>query len=63
MTAGRVLALDPGTRRVGVAVSDPLGITAQPHGVLDAEDPGLMERDRPPGRRSWAWSASWWACR
>lgn len=42
MTSGRVLALDPGTRRVGVAVSDPLGITAQPHSVLDAEDPDLM---------------------
>lgn len=42
MTPGRVLALDPGTRRVGVAVSDPLGITAQPHSSLDAEDPGLM---------------------
>jgi putative Holliday junction resolvase len=43
MRVGRVLALDPGTRRVGVAVSDPLGITAQPHGVLDAGDPSLME--------------------
>jgi putative Holliday junction resolvase len=26
---GRVLAIDPGERRVGLAVSDPLGITAQ----------------------------------
>jgi putative Holliday junction resolvase len=26
---GRVLAVDPGERRVGLAVSDPLGITAQ----------------------------------
>jgi putative holliday junction resolvase len=43
MSAGRVLALDFGTRRVGVAVSDPLGISAQPHSVLDGEDPGLME--------------------
>ena len=43
MSAGRVLALDPGARRVGVAVSDPLGITAQPHAVLDGRDPGLME--------------------
>jgi putative holliday junction resolvase len=42
MTAGRVLALDPGSRRVGVAVSDPLGITAQPYGVLDATAPDLM---------------------
>lgn len=27
---GRVLAIDYGTRRIGLAVSDPLGITAQP---------------------------------
>jgi putative Holliday junction resolvase len=27
---GRILALDYGRRRIGVAVSDPLGITAQP---------------------------------
>lgn len=26
---GRILALDVGTRRIGIAVSDPLGITAQ----------------------------------
>ncbi len=26
---GRILALDVGTRRIGLAVSDPLGITAQ----------------------------------
>ncbi len=43
MSAGRVLALDFGTRRVGVAVSDPLGISGQPHSVLDGADPGLME--------------------
>jgi len=46
MTTGRVLALDPGTRRVGVAVSDPLGISAQPHAVLDATAPGLMAEIR-----------------
>ncbi len=39
---GRILALDPGSRRVGVAVSDTLKLTAQPHSVLDARDPGLM---------------------
>jgi putative holliday junction resolvase len=44
MSARRVLGLDPGTRRVGVAVSDPLGITAQPRVVLDAGDPRLMEQ-------------------
>lgn len=27
--SGRILAVDPGERRVGLAVSDPLGITAQ----------------------------------
>ena len=40
----RVLALDPGTVRIGVAVSDPLGITAQPHASLDATDSDLMDR-------------------
>ncbi len=39
MSKGRILALDPGTKRVGAALSDPLGITAQPAGVLDASDP------------------------
>ena len=29
-TGGRVLGLDYGSRRIGVAVSDPLGLTAQP---------------------------------
>lgn len=32
---GRVLAVDPGERRVGVAMSDPGGIIAQPFGVID----------------------------
>ncbi len=35
MTAGRVLGLDPGSRRVGVALSDPEGIIASPHSVID----------------------------
>lgn len=41
MSLGRVLALDPGARRIGVAVSDPLRITAQPLEVIDrsAGDP------------------------
>ena len=30
MTPGRVLAIDLGEKRVGLALSDPLGITAQP---------------------------------
>src|SRR5574341_1034240 len=29
-TTGRLLGLDYGSRRIGMAVSDPLGITAQP---------------------------------
>lgn len=32
---GRVLALDPGSRRIGVAVSDPLRLTAGPLRVID----------------------------
>ncbi|HAX81417.1 MAG TPA: Holliday junction resolvase RuvX [Actinobacteria bacterium] len=36
MTGGRVVALDHGTKRIGIAVSDPLGITAQPVGVVPA---------------------------
>jgi len=43
---GRIVALDPGTRRIGVAVSDPLGITAQPHGTLDATADDLDEQLR-----------------
>ncbi|MGH9051407.1 MAG: Holliday junction resolvase RuvX [Acidimicrobiia bacterium] len=31
------MGLDYGTRRVGVAISDPLRILAQPHGVIDQE--------------------------
>lgn len=43
---GRVLALDHGTRRVGVALSDALRMTAQPHGTLDRDDPELLNRLR-----------------
>ena len=35
---GRVLAVDPGTVRVGLAVSDPLRITAQPLDVIPASE-------------------------
>lgn len=34
----RILGLDYGKRRIGVAVSDPLGITAQPLEFWDARD-------------------------
>lgn len=35
---GRVLAIDPGTVRVGLAISDPLRITAQPLEVVPADE-------------------------
>jgi putative Holliday junction resolvase len=34
----RILALDVGAKRIGLAVSDPLGITAQGLGVLTRKD-------------------------
>lgn len=36
-TSGRLLALDYGSRRIGLAVSDPLGITAQPMPAVKRE--------------------------
>ncbi len=39
MRIGRRLALDPGTARIGVAVSDRDGILASPHEPLSASDP------------------------
>ncbi len=35
MTSGRIVGLDYGERRIGVAVSDALRLTAQPWGVID----------------------------
>ena len=35
---GRVIGIDPGDVRTGVAVSDPLGITAQPREVMREKD-------------------------
>ena len=32
----RVLAVDPGSKRIGLAISDPSGTIAQPLGTLDA---------------------------
>ena len=37
MTAGRVLGVDYGTRRVGLALSDALGIAAHPYDVIAAD--------------------------
>lgn len=39
MSPGRVLAFDHGAVRIGVAVSDPLRITANPLTVIDAGNP------------------------
>jgi len=34
---GRILGLDPGERRIGVALSDPTGTIATPHTVIDRQ--------------------------
>ncbi|MFZ2087535.1 MAG: Holliday junction resolvase RuvX [Desulfobaccales bacterium] len=52
MSEPRILALDVGTKRIGLAVSDPLGFTAQGLGVLERKDwdrdlARLMEMARP----------------
>lgn len=38
MTDKRVLGIDPGEVRIGTALSDPLGIIAQPHSVIDRRE-------------------------
>lgn len=35
MSGPRVLGVDPGEVRIGIALSDPLGMIAQPHSVID----------------------------
>lgn len=40
----RIMGLDYGTARVGVAVSDGLGLTAQPVEVIRRRDPRLLTR-------------------
>lgn len=35
--AGRLLAVDPGERRLGIAVSDELGLIARPLGIVNRE--------------------------
>ena len=40
---GRVLAIDPGERRVGLAVSDPLGITGQGLPTFDRREGELID--------------------
>ena len=43
----RILGLDPGERRIGVALSDPTGTIASPHSVIDrrTSDPLVAVRD------------------
>lgn len=43
----RILGLDPGERRIGVALSDPTGTIASPHSVVDrrAVDPATVVRE------------------
>ena len=41
MAHTRILGIDPGERRVGLAVSDPLGITAQGLDTFDRREGGL----------------------
>jgi putative Holliday junction resolvase len=41
MNRGRIMGLDYGTRRIGVALSDLLHLTAQPHSVLPADSEQL----------------------
>lgn len=55
--SGRILGVDPGDARVGLAVSDPLGITAQPRGVIelsDARDPEAVLRTAEEARKAGA---------
>ena len=42
----RILGLDPGERRVGVALSDPTGTIASPHSVIDRRSVELAEAVR-----------------
>ncbi|OGU68301.1 MAG: hypothetical protein A3C56_10655 [Ignavibacteria bacterium RIFCSPHIGHO2_02_FULL_56_12] len=37
----RIIGIDYGERRIGIALSDPLGITAQPWGVVDNSPQGM----------------------
>jgi putative Holliday junction resolvase len=44
--SGRVLCIDFGTVRIGLAVSDPLGATAQPLDVVASDVDAVVERAR-----------------
>ena len=40
---GRILGIDPGQRRVGLALSDPLGVTAQSLDTFDRRSGNLLD--------------------
>ena len=40
----RVLGVDPGQRRIGIAVSDPSGTIATPHGFVDTEAGDFLDQ-------------------
>ena len=40
----RALAIDPGNKRIGLALTDPGRIIASPHGVMDAHPRGRLQR-------------------
>ena len=40
----RIMALDVGERRIGVALSDPGGILASPHSIIEVPDPDSAVR-------------------
>ncbi|MEN8114411.1 MAG: Holliday junction resolvase RuvX [Actinomycetota bacterium] len=42
----RVLGLDPGERRIGVALSDPTGTIASPHSVIDRRTTSVADAVR-----------------
>lgn len=48
----RILGLDPGTRRIGVALSDPAGTIALPHSVIDRSGRDVAARLRELCRKS-----------
>lgn len=41
----RLLGIDPGTKRIGVALSDPEGRIASPHGTIDSGEPDADARE------------------
>ena len=62
----RIMGLDYGSRTVGVAVSDALGLTAQGVETVTREEENKLGRPCA-GLRSWQrnmrWTGSFWAAR